>query len=246
MAASTCCAVAANGACCRARMDPGPPCTGPGPLGMDTGGRGARTGPGNGSTHTTLRARRRRPRGRPLPPSAALLDSPSGKTPERGGPHGYDGAQKLSGRNRSRRRGSPRRGSRRVAPRGVVVPALVHPADLQDRTVWAPAGFCHCSAPHRAAASGGAPLRCRLRRTAANLGLGGAGGWRREIVARPSGRGQWRRADREPPLRLPGFQVLPRRWLVARTIAWIWIGRNRRMSRDGAFLPASLVRRGSL
>ena len=34
-----------------------------------------------------------------------------------------------------------------------------------------------------------------------------------------------------------GFQVLPRRWVVERSFAWI--GRNRRMSKDYERLPAT-------
>jgi putative transposase len=41
----------------------------------------------------------------------------------------------------------------------------------------------------------------------------------------------------EPPLPPKGFQVLPRRWVVERTIAWI--DRNRRMSKDYERLCAS-------
>ena len=41
-------------------------------------------------------------------------------------------------------------------------------------------------------------------------------GWAVELVARPAG--------------TKGFRVLPRRWVVERTFAWL--GRNRRLSKD--------------
>jgi putative transposase len=49
------------------------------------------------------------------------------------------------------------------------------------------------------------------------------GGWALEIVARPPG-GR-------------GFRVLPRRWVVERTFAWL--GRCRRLSKDYEALPAT-------
>jgi hypothetical protein len=61
--------------------------------------------------------------------------------------------------------------------------------------------------------------------------------WRLQIVARPASRGIWPREGQEPPVRLPGFQPQPHRWIVERTLAWI--GRNRHMSRDGECLPTS-------
>jgi putative transposase len=47
--------------------------------------------------------------------------------------------------------------------------------------------------------------------------------WDLEIVQRPPG--------------VKGFQVLPKRWVVERTFAWL--GRNRRLSKDYEFLPAT-------
>jgi putative transposase len=119
---------------------------------------------------------------------------------------------------------------------GVVVTVLVHPANIADRV-------------------GARWLLGRLQPTTTTLprlrvigaaagslgplptGVWETCGWRLQIVERLGGRGQWLRADQEPPLRLPGFQVLPRRWIVERTFAWI--GRNRRMSKEYEFLPAT-------
>ena len=53
-------------------------------------------------------------------------------------------------------------------------------------------------------------------------------------VVRPPRRWVWVREDEEPPPR-PAFTVLPRRWVVERTFAWL--GQNRRMSKDYELLP---------
>ncbi len=50
-----------------------------------------------------------------------------------------------------------------------------------------------------------------------------AGGWVVEIVAKPEGS--------------KGFVVLPKRWIVERTFAWL--GRSRRLSKDYEGLPAT-------
>jgi putative transposase len=60
-------------------------------------------------------------------------------------------------------------------------------------------------------------------------------GWILEIVQRPR-RWGWYPSDVEPPP-MPAFTVLPRRWVVERTIAWI--GRYRRLSKDWVYLPES-------
>lgn len=174
--------------------------------------------------HTRLREAVRRQEGREPTPSAAILDSQSVKTTERGGPHGYDGAKKLSGRKRHVL----------VDTLGLVLGVMVHPADLQDRAI-APWLLRHLqpSLPRLtliwADSAYLGPLQTWVWETL---------GWRLQVVGRPGGgRGRWLPADQEPPPRPSGFQPAPHRWTVERTFAWI--GRNRRMSRDYEFLAAS-------
>lgn len=154
--------------------------------------------------HEALRGATRRRAGRDADASAAVVDSQSVRTTEEsGGISGYDAGKGVKGRKRHLL----------VDTNGLVLSACVTPAGTQDRD------------GARRLLAGLEPLVPRLEKIWADGAYSGEplarwceerGGWRLEVVGK--------REDAR------GFEVLPRRWVVERTFAWL--GRNRRLSKD--------------
>jgi len=155
--------------------------------------------------NTIIRERVRVKEGREPQASAMIIDSQSIKSAEGGEKVGFDGGKLVKGRKRNLITDTI----------GLVVLAKVTAANVQD---------VHAGKQILIELKKRTELIARLRKIFAD------GGYRGELV-------NWVKnelhAEMEIVLKLgdkKGFQVLPKRWVIERTNAWVT--RNRRMARD--------------
>ena len=153
--------------------------------------------------HDGLRAKTRKAAGKKSTPTVAIVDSQSIRTAEGGEERGYDSAKRIMGRKRHVA----------VDTLGLLLAVVVHGADWQDQdgAEWVMDKL-------------GEQFK-RIKVVFGDFAYGRGGlpewvqetfGWILQTVLRPVG--------------VQGFVVLPKRWIVERTFAWL--ARYRRHSKD--------------
>jgi transposase len=158
--------------------------------------------------HHALYVKCREQAAREASPTAAIIDAQSVKSAEKGGanidPHGYDAGKKVKGKKRHVL----------ADTQGLVLDAIVTAADVQDRDggAWL-LGTLFGLYPFllKLFADGGyqgPEFRASVKAVLSKVSV--------EIV---------KRSDQ-----VKGFIVLPKRWIVERTLAWL--NRCRRLSKD--------------
>lgn len=150
----------------------------------------------------SLRKRMRVTAGKDENPSAAIIDSQSVKTDEQANSRGFDVGKKIKGRKRHIL----------VDTLGLLLIAKVLTANIQDR-------------------DGARTLFLAIKEQMPRLQLiWGDGGYRGKLIIWVAVKCLWilEIVKRNDDLKV--FQVLPKRWIVERTFAWL--NRNRRLSKD--------------
>ncbi len=155
--------------------------------------------------HDTLRDWLRKTEERKVAPTAAIVDSQSVKTPDQAGERGYDAGKKIKGRKRHLA----------VDSLGLILAMRITSAAVQDRDA------AKSLIPRMTS------MYQRVQVIWADGGyLGALVQWVKQL--RPFGKLRLeivRRCDH-----LKGFKVLPKRWIIERTFAWLF--KSRRLCRD--------------